>query len=187
MMKTFYAFLVALLISSSTHALEAVPYVDIYRYLGTWYEIAKYPNEFQKNCVASKVNYSLWAEGAEDVIRVDNQCLESDGKIVQSIGKAYIEDSVSNAELRIQFFFKIINISWLQGRVWVVALDENYQYVAISDPTQNLLWILARTPSLEERTYTQILTQLNAQGFDLNRIVKNNPPADLKPEFFAVH
>jgi len=183
-MKILLAVLTALLFSTHAHALVAVPYVDTYRFLGTWYEVAKYPNNFQTNCVASKVTYTLWEEG---VIRINNLCLEQDGKIVQSIGKAYIEDPASNAQLKVQFFFKMINLDWLQGSVWVVALDENYQYVVISDPTQNLLWILARTPTLDEQTYQRILNQLEGQGFDLNRIIRNNGPVDVKPEFFATH
>ena len=83
---------------------KVVPFVDLNRYLGTWYEGARYPHRFQENCYASQANYSLRLDGN---IRVINQCRLSgfDGELNQAEGKAWVVDEISNAKLKVQFFW----------------------------------------------------------------------------------
>jgi apolipoprotein D and lipocalin family protein len=166
-MKSILIGLLLFALHHTAQALEAVPGVDLSRYLGTWYEIAKYPNYFQEGCVASKTDYALWEAG---VLEVNHRCLESDGKVSQRVGRA----DVTDARLKMQFYLKFIYLPFLQREYWIIKLDENYQYAVISEPSQQYLWILSRAKTMEDAIYQDLLTWLELQGFDLQRITKND-------------
>jgi apolipoprotein D and lipocalin family protein len=180
-MKSILTLLLVFFLNANTFALDVVPQVDLYRYLGTWYEIAKYPNHFEKNCVFAKATYSILKPG---VLHIDNQCIKADGRRMQALGKGYVVDERTNAKLKVQFFLKFLPISWLQGDYWVIKLDNNYQYAVVSDPLKKNLWILSRTPTMDEMTYQALLSWLTDQGFDTAKIIKNSP-VNVDPKFFA--
>jgi apolipoprotein D and lipocalin family protein len=148
--------------------LEVVESVDLDRYLGLWYEIASYPAWFQKNCTAVTANYSLRDDGR---ITVVNSCRKGalDGKPKQSKGRAKVVDTTTNAKLKVSFFGPF----W--GDYWIIDLDPDYQWAVVGVPSRKYLWILSRTPQMDEAFYDEIVARLPAKGYDpkgLNRTLQ---------------
>ena len=122
-----------------TQSLTVVDSVDVERYIGTWYEIASYPAWFAKECTAATAEYSLRENGK---IRVINRCRKRsmDGPQKEAKGKAEIVDTVTNAKLKVWFFWPF------KGNYWIIDLDEDYQWAVVGEPKRKYLWILSRTP-----------------------------------------
>ena len=157
-------FLVNPMKHASANELEVVAHVDLNRYLGTWYEIARLPNFFQRKCLASTANYSLRDDGA---IKVINRCTTggTDGKMSEVTGKAVVVDTKTNAKLKVQFFWPF------KGDYWVIDLGSNYEYSIVSEPRRKFLWILSRDPRMDETVLQNILGQLENKGFDVSRLI----------------
>ncbi len=151
---------------------KTVPSVEINRYLGKWFEIAKYPNRFQKKCVAN--TSAVYTKKNNGRIEVLNSCKTADGKMNSATGEAKIVDKSTNAKLKVRFapgFLSFLPFVW--GDYWVIDLERNYQYAVIGTPARDYLWILSRTPELDEKTYQTILNRVKEQGFDPNKLVKS--------------
>lgn len=146
--------------------LASVPSVDIARYSGKWFEIAKYPNFFQRGCVGqATAEYSANPDGS---IRVVNRCAGKDGRVVGVEGRATVVPGSGNAKLRVNFGGPF------GGAYWVVGLDEkNYSWAVVGHPSRRFLWILARTPDLPDATYRQILELVVRSGYDTGRLQKS--------------
>ena len=149
--------------------LTVVPKVEIDRYLGTWHEIARYPNRFQKECVAVTAEYSLRPDGD---IRVVNACRKGtlDGEVKEIEGKAWVADSETNAKLRVRFFWPF----W--GAYWIIDLGEAYEYAVVGHPKRKYLWILSRTPEMSSELYQTVVNRIVKQGYDPGRIEKTLQP-----------
>lgn len=147
--------------------LQVVPYVDFKRYTGEWYEIARFPNRFQKDCVASKATYTLRDDGK---ITVLNQCYDKSlsGRLREATGKAWVVYEKTNAKLKVSFFWPF------SGDYWIIDLGENYEYAVIGHPERKYLWILSRTKTMTEDVYEAILKRLNAAGYDTSKLMKSN-------------
>ena len=145
--------------------LAVVSHVDVSRYLGKWYEIARYPHSFEENCYAVTADYKLLDDGS---IRVTNRCREGglDGKLKEAVGKAYIADSQTNAKLEVTFFWPFY------GDYWIIDLAEDYQYAVVSEPDRQYLWILSRTPTMDTPLYEQLTAKLKNNGYDLSLLTK---------------
>jgi apolipoprotein D and lipocalin family protein len=145
--------------------LETVSKVDVSRYLGTWYEIANFPQRFQKGCVATTATYSLREDGDIDV---HNRCRKDSlaGKEKSAHGRARIVDPATNAKLEVSFFRPF----W--GDYWVIQLADDYSYAVVGHPDRDYLWILARKPTLPDSTYQGIVSRLQTQGYETARLVK---------------
>ena len=143
-----------------TPELKVVSYVDIERYLGKWYEIALYPNWFEKGCFASTALYEKLDDGQ---IGVTNKCRmhSPDGEVNVATGKAIVADIKSNAKLKVQFFWPF------KGDYWIIGLDKEYQYAIVSEPERQYLWILSRTPVMEMETLEMLKEKIKLNGFDL--------------------
>lgn len=141
---------------SSNKPLQTVDHVDINKYMGKWYEIASFPQSFQKGCSCTVAEYSLNDDGT---VRVDNSCNVADGS-KQSIGKAFVKDKKTNAKLAVQFFWPF------KGKYWIIDLADDYSYAVVGHPNRKYLWILSRTPQMNEPLYHDILQRVNAKGFD---------------------
>jgi len=144
--------------------LPTVPQVDVARYLGTWYEIASYPQSFQKGCTATTATYSLRDDGELDVL---NRCRKPDinGEEDSAHGHAWIVDKRSNAKLEVSFFWPF------HGAYWIIDLGKNYEYAVVGHPSRDYLWILSRKPKLDPALYEQILERLEKHGYDRKRLV----------------
>ena len=146
--------------------LQSVARVEVERYMGTWYEIASYPQSFQKGCTGTTASYSLREDGEVDVV---NRCfLESlQGKEKMSRGRARVTNEATNSELKVSFFRPF----W--GAYWIIELDEEYRYAAVGHPGRDYLWILSRTPQMEASTYDRIVARLaENHRYDPDRLVK---------------
>ncbi len=154
--------------------MKTVGSVDLERYLGTWYEIASYPAWFQKNCTAVTAEYSRRDNG---LIEVVNSCRKKtvDGKLKQSTGKAKIVDSDSNAKLKVSFFGPF----W--GPYWIIDLDPDYGWAVVGVPSRKYLWILSRTPQMDEEIYSGILERLIDQDYDPDRLNRTPQPSRVEP------
>ncbi|MDO9251895.1 lipocalin family protein [Hydrogenophaga sp.] len=149
--------------------LQTIARLDVGRYLGTWYEIAKYPNRFQRQCVAdTSALYRLRDDGQLDVI---NRCRQANGQVVEAVGRARQDGPADSPKLKVRF--APAWLSWLPmvwGNYWVIDLDPGYQLVAVSEPSREYLWVLSRTPTVEAGAYQALLNRLREKGFDLTRL-----------------
>lgn len=154
--------------------LTTVEKVEVSRYLGTWYEIASFPQRFQKGCTATTATYSLRSDGELDVL---NQChLERvDGELKVANGRARVVDPVTNARLEVSFFRPF----W--GDYWIIELEPNYQYAVVGHPSRDYLWVLSRTPQMDPALYEAILGRLSERGYQLERLDKTAQPEPITP------
>ena len=143
--------------------LTTVEKVDLGRYLGTWYEIASFPQSFQKDCFGTTAAYALEDGGLVNVV---NRCRKGslDGPEDVAIGRARVVDPSTGAKLEVSFFRPF----W--GDYWVIDLVEDYAYAVVGEPGRDYLWILSRTPALDDATYTGILERLRGKSYDLERL-----------------
>lgn len=157
--------------SKNSNAVQTVASVDLKRYSGKWFEIARYPNKFQKNCVGNTtVNYTQKATGKIEVL---NECLKKDGTTIDAKGEARIVDKQTNAKLEVRFapgFLAFISAVW--GDYWIIDLDENYQYAVVGDAKREYFWILSRTAEMSDATYQNILRRAEKQGFNPAKVIK---------------
>ena len=144
---------------------SVVKHVDLERYQGKWYEIARYPNRFQKACVASTAVYSPREDGK---IRVLNECRKEslEGPLKRAEGKAWVVDETTRAKLKVQFFWPF------RGDYWIIDLGEDYEYAVVGDPKRKYLWILSRTPQMETEVYEAILERIMRNGYDPDRLIR---------------
>jgi apolipoprotein D and lipocalin family protein len=155
--------------------LRTVAQVDLTRYIGTWYEIASYPQRFQKGCTATAAVYSLRDDG---MIQVVNRCNRDslDGRETIARGRARVIDRESNAKLKVTFFWPF----W--GDYWIIDLDPGYRYAVVGHPSRKYLWILSRTRTIGPSVYSGILQRLTGQGYDVSRLqVTLQPSAPAVP------
>lgn len=155
--------------SAPPEPLQTIARLDVGRYLGTWYEIAKYPNRFQRQCVAdTSALYRLRDDGQLDVI---NRCRQANGEVAEAVGRARQDGPADSPKLEVRF--APAWLSWLPmvwGNYWVIDLDADYQLVAVSEPSREYLWVLSRTPTVEGGAYQALLGRLQAKGFDLSKL-----------------
>lgn len=151
--------------------LMSVPSLDLNRYSGKWYEIAKYPNRFQKQCVGNTTaNYTLKPNGR---IEVANECLKKDGTNERAVGEAKIPNKSNNAKLKVRFAPKALSfLPFVWANYWVIELADDYSYAVIGEPGRDYFWILARKPTIDDATYQNILRRAEAKGFQPARIEK---------------
>jgi apolipoprotein D and lipocalin family protein len=145
--------------------LAVVPSVDLQRYLGVWYEIASFPQKFQKGCHCTKAEYSMSDKG---YVRVVNSCRRgaAGGELKTAVGKAFVVAGSNNAKLKVQFFWPF------RGDYWIIDLASDYSYAVVGDPSRKYLWILARTPKMAESLYGEIVARTAAKGFDIGKLVR---------------
>lgn len=161
--------------SPETAALTPVAALDLPRYLGRWYEIANYPNRFQRQCVGeTSAEYRLEASGK---VRVQNRCRKADGSFAEARGVARRMGGEGSPRLEVRF--APAWLGWLPavwGRYWVIDIDPDYQLAAVSEPNREYLWILARTPQVPEAAYQALLARLRQKGFSPERLQRTPQP-----------
>ncbi len=150
--------------------LETVSHVDLSRYVGSWYEIAAFPQRFQRGCTATTATYRLRPDGDVDFL---NRCRlgSVDGPEKSALGLARVVDRTTNAKLEVSFFRPF----W--GAYWIVDLASDYSYAVVGHPGRDYLWILSRTPTMPEATYREIVGRLEAKGYETSRLVRTVQPA----------
>ena len=168
--------LITLSISTVNAKLEALPldtvnHVDLNRYLGKWYEIARFEHSFQKGCTAVTAQYSMRKDGH---IKVINSCRKNSpkGKLKKAKARAWVTDKVSNSKLKVQFFLTGIKIPKFAGNYWILDLDKDYQYAIIGDPSRQYLWFLSRTSIIENSLYQELIKKAQDMHFDTTKLQK---------------
>lgn len=142
---------------------QVVKKVDLERYAGIWYEIAKIPNRFQKHCKSgTTAQYKLRDDGKIEVI---NSCVDEDGEKDDAEGIARVVDNSTNAKLEVSFV-SIFGIHLFWGDYWIIGLDSNYEYALVGTPKRKYGWILSRTPKLSEEKLNEAFEILKSQGYD---------------------
>ena len=157
------AFFVSIGCSSgvSRTSLTTVKSVDLQRYSGTWYEMASYPQIFERGCSNVKATYTP----KDGYIEVFNQSIKNKKKNTIT-GKAFVVENSGNARLKVQFFWPF------KGNYWIIDLAPDYSWAVVSDPKRKTLWILSRSPEMKETLYTSLVAKLVDRGFDKDKIVK---------------
>src|SRR5512133_1315664 len=153
----------ALAYAESSSDLTTVPAVDLNRYVGRWYEIARYPNRFQKQCAGDVT--ATYAAAEDGKIEVLNSCRNKDGKNETARGRAKLADRNSKAKLRVTFFWPFY------GDYWIIGLDPEYRWAVVGEPSRKYLWILSRSPRMDEPDYRRVVSIAREKGYDPSRLV----------------
>lgn len=162
-MKSLFLLAVVALTGCATHApLKTVTQVDLQRYSGRWYEIARYPNSFQRKCAGNvTAQYTPQADGS---IQVVNSCRTKDGGRETATGRATVVPGTGNARLKVRFFGPFT------GDYYVIGLADDYSWALVGHPSREYLWILSRRPFMSPPRYQKIVDLAVAQGYDAARI-----------------
>jgi apolipoprotein D and lipocalin family protein len=169
-LQTAWALLAAGCATSTTERLrlpplETVAHVDLSRYAGTWFEIASFPQRFQRGCTGTTATYTPRAGGEVEVV---NRCRKDslDGEEKSVRGRARVVDRTTNAKLEVSFFRPF----W--GDYWIVDLADDYSFAVVGHPGRDYLWILSRTATMPDATYEQILARLRTKGYETSRLAR---------------
>lgn len=158
---------------SASQPVRPVAHVDLARYAGRWHEIARFPNRFQAKCAGeTTADYELLPDGD---IRVVNACRRADGELTRVEGRARLaRRGGPTSVLKVRFaprFLSFLPFVW--GDYWILDLTEDYGAALVGSPDRAYLWVLARSPLLDERTYDRLVSAAAAQGFDVARLVRS--------------
>ncbi|ENV11912.1 hypothetical protein F965_02924 [Acinetobacter schindleri NIPH 900] len=157
-------------------SLPTVEKVELDRYLGKWYEVARKPLYFQNKCDRDvTATYTLNENGN---IVVDNRCIKKDGEQTQSGGEAFVQNPPQNTKLKVSFLPDFIR--WIpvgRGDYWVLKLDENYQIVLVGEPKRKYMWILSRDPQLDKNVVNEYLQYAQSVGYDLSDVIHTKQTA----------
>jgi apolipoprotein D and lipocalin family protein len=143
--------------TAPTTPLPTVASVDLQRYVGTWHEVAVVPNRFQSQCVADTQARYRPAGGDIEVV---NRCRKADGSVDEIIGIAKVVAGSGNAKLRVSFFRPFY------GDYWVLALDPDYRWALVGEPSRRFGWVLSRTPRMAAGDLEAALARAEALGYE---------------------
>ena len=164
--KLFALFSLLFCSCSSIKRLQVVQHVDLEKYLGTWYEIARLPAWFEKECTDVIATYFMREDGK---IKVVNKCRKEtlDGLVKEAVGKAWVKDKMTNAKLKVMFFWPFA------GDYWIIELDDkNYQYSVVGEPGRKYFWVLSRTPQMDDSLLNNMLDRAKKQGYNLDKLIR---------------
>ena len=137
--------------------------VDLNKYAGKWYEIAKIPNRFQKQCIKNtSAEYKLLANGRIEVI---NSCIDEDDELDSVEGMARVTDTTSNAKLEVSFV-SLFGFHLFWGDYWIIGLDKDYRLAVVGTPSRKYGWILYREKTIPEDLLEQAYIILEKNGYN---------------------
>ena len=149
---------------------RTVPSVDLERYRGDWFEIARFPNRFQRQCVGDvRASYARRPDGRIDVV---NRCRTADG-VTEARGVARVVDEQTFAKLKVRFapaWLSFLPVVW--GDYWIIGLASDYSWAVVGDPNRDYLWILARAPRLDDERFGAARKAAADNGFNVERLVR---------------
>ena len=150
--------------------LHTVEKVELDKYLGVWYEVARKPMYFQNKCDRDvSATYTLNENGN---IGVDNRCYTKDGQLNQSIGEAFIKNAPFNTKLKVSFLPE--SVRWLpvgRGDYWILKIDDAYQTVLVGEPRRRYLWVLSRSAQLDQAVVKEYLDYAQSIGYDIGDVI----------------
>jgi apolipoprotein D and lipocalin family protein len=144
--------------------------VDLQRYQGTWYELARLPMFFQRNCAQAQAHYQLQADGRVAVL---NSCLSLSGEGLQANGEAVPQQAGQTDKLWVRFdnWFSRLFPDVTRGEYWVLYLDEGYQLALVGNPNRKYLWLLSRTPQVSAQSRERMLAIARERGYDTEGLI----------------
>jgi len=149
--------------AESLPALETAAHVDLERYQGRWFEIARYPAPWQRCCAKNTTaEYALRRDGS---VVVENRCTTAAGRVIVARAVATVADAATNAKLKVKF-----NPFLPAGDYWIIDRDAEYRYAVVGEPRRRFLWVLSRTPSLDDATFAHIRARLTERSYDPQRL-----------------
>jgi len=146
------------------NTLEVVPHVELGKYLCKWYEIAHLPARFQEGCSETTATYFLSKDGNISVL---NEC-KRNGKVKRAKGKAKVVDKNTGAKLKVTFFWPFY------GDYWIINLGKAYDYAVVGTPNRKYLWILSRTPQMNDTLFSQLIEFATSKDFDVKNLIRTN-------------
>jgi apolipoprotein D and lipocalin family protein len=155
-----------------TRGLRVVDPVDLRRYAGRWYEVARLPNRLQDQCAGDVVaHYAVRPDGRIDVV---NRCRTAAGTEdeVRGIGRKAGNGKI-NARLEIRFgpaFFSFLPVAW--DDYWIIGLGPDYTWAVVGVPNRRHLWILSRMPEMSPSSYQRALEVAKGNGFDVSGLIR---------------
>ncbi|MCB0834506.1 MAG: lipocalin family protein [Bacteroidetes bacterium] len=169
--KLAYSILLAISGCASTNApLAVVGSVDLNRYVGTWYEIARFPHRFEKDLQCVSATYTLREDGRVTVLNKGRSIKDNSLRTAEVV--AWTPDPKTSAKLKVQFFWPF------SGNYWILDLDNEYQQVLIGEPGREYLWILARSKTLDEEVYLRLVQKASSMGFDTSKLERVSQSCD---------
>ncbi len=156
---------------AQTHEPEAAAHIDVQRYMGEWYEIARLPNRLERSC-ASDVT-ATYERRSEEAIRVTYMCRDTEGEAVRIRGVARVRDIATDAKLEMRF--APLALAWwpfVWDDWWILEVDDGYTQMMVGDPSHDTLWIFARTRDLDAAAYQTLVAHAAAQGYDTSKLVR---------------
>ncbi|WP_320109287.1 lipocalin family protein [Acinetobacter piscicola] len=168
--------LASVAMSSSLYAqdrsLPTVPRVELDKYLGLWYEIARKPLFYQKDCHKNvTARYTINEYGN---VEVDNRCLNREGNELRSLGEGFVSNAPYNSKIKVSFLPETIR--WMpfgRGDYWILKIDPQYQMALVGEPKRKYLWVLSRTPHPDEQKVTEYLRYAQTLGFSIKDLVRS--------------
>jgi len=157
-------------VQAAAAPLPTAPSVDLKKYQGKWFEIARLPAWFQKECARSTATYTLRADGT---VAVKNECSTHGGQEKSIRGTARVVDAKSNAKLVVTFDNWVGKLGLAKGDYWILHLEPGYEAAIVGTPNRRYLWILARQPELSAARYAKLTGIARARGFDTARLLKD--------------
>lgn len=151
--------------NANARSLQVAPAVDLARYAGKWYEVARRPNRFQRKCVSdTSATYTLRDNGE---IAVVNECRAADGRITSVKGTARVAAKAGpNTKLKVTFFWPFY------GNYWIIDLDPDYRWAVVGEPDRKYLWVLSRDPRMEDALFGRIVERIKAQGYEVSDLMR---------------
>lgn len=155
---------------------RTVGLVDLARYVGEWFEIARFPNRFQRTCAGDvRASYAKRPDGRIDVI---NRCRTAEGGVIEARGVARIVDPGTAAKLKVRFAPALLSfLPFVWGDYWILGLADDYSWAVVGTPDRACLWILARTSMLDAERFASAVAVARTNGFDIDRLVNTNQTA----------
>ena len=156
----------------SKEELETVKNVDLNKYAGTWYEIAKLPNKFEKNLSCISATYTLKENGKVNVLNQGFNTKKGTWKDIS--GTAWVPNSEFPGQLKVRFFWPFA------GDYYIISLADDYSYALVGDPSRQYLWVLSRNQELDDTAYSNLMAIAKDKGFNIDAVEKVNHSCDPK-------
>jgi apolipoprotein D and lipocalin family protein len=166
--RIFFVFVSVLMVSCAVQndaPLKVVETVDFEKYSGKWYEIARLPNSFEEGLECCTAFYSLLPNGKLEVINTGH-LIDDHLKVKKAKGKAYVPNDKEPGKIKVSFFGPFY------GNYWIIALDKDYQYALVGEPSRKYLWVLARQPNLPENDYQNLINHAKSSGFNADIMIR---------------
>lgn len=170
-MKTLIAILMIISINSfANEKLPTAEHVDVQQYVGKWYAVSTLPQRFTKNCVAQTAEYGIKSANSISVL---NTCIKADGSTKTIEGQAVIVNTQTNAELEVTFNNFWTKLFRVKGEYIIVKLEPDYSTVLVASSDRKSLWIMSRTPYLNNETRSTYVDLAKSLGFDTSKLIES--------------